>query len=610
MAPIPENGAPIYAEKCAPCHGEAGLGDGPQAAQLPNPVSPLGDPEFARQSTPARWYTQVTQGNLERFMPPFNSLSDRERWDVVAYAYSLSAPQEIVSQGDSLYQENCAGCHGETGQGDGSEAAGLSTPPTDFTDQAWMAQQTSAGFYQAITDGVAPGMPAFGDRLSEGERWLLADYLRWLSFAEPETPVEEAALAQGTTPEPQTGATGLPATELPATSEASTGQPGEAGGSETKTGPTEVASAEVVLGNVTGQVTNASGGEVPEGLVVTLHGFDEMQSVLTDTTTLGPDGAYIFEGVEMRPGRAFLVAVEFGEATYGSDIGVVEPEKTSVDLPVTVYETTTDASILSGDRLHLFFEFTDEKTIRVIELFILSNPTNQTLVAAEEGQPTITFKLPEGAANLEFQDGVLGERFVQTADGFGDTAAVRPGSGSYQVLFAFDLPYDRKLDLVQPISVPVNSVVILIPEGSVKIKSDMLQDGGVRDVEGVKYHTYSVGSLSAGQELRLSLTGRPGSASPTLSAGSSSGLAIGLAVFGLALILAGVWFYRRTRSGRVGEEEHALAGAAEAASYEDADTVMDAILALDDLYQAGEIPEGAYRQRRSELKARLRELME
>jgi hypothetical protein len=34
---------------------------------------------------------------------------------------------------------------------------------------------------------------------------------------------------------------------------------------------------------------------------------------------------------------------------------------------------------------------------------------------------------------------------------------------------------------------------------------------------------------------------------------------------------------------------------------------MDAIIALDDMYQAGELPEEAYRERRAELKARLRE---
>jgi hypothetical protein len=42
---------------------------------------------------------------------------------------------------------------------------------------------------------------------------------------------------------------------------------------------------------------------------------------------------------------------------------------------------------------------------------------------------------------------------------------------------------------------------------------------------------------------------------------------------------------------------------------EDANTLMDAILALDDRYQAGELPEVAYKERRSELKARLRRML-
>jgi hypothetical protein len=36
---------------------------------------------------------------------------------------------------------------------------------------------------------------------------------------------------------------------------------------------------------------------------------------------------------------------------------------------------------------------------------------------------------------------------------------------------------------------------------------------------------------------------------------------------------------------------------------------MDAIIALDDLYRAGQLPEDAYLTRRGELKARLKELM-
>jgi hypothetical protein len=40
---------------------------------------------------------------------------------------------------------------------------------------------------------------------------------------------------------------------------------------------------------------------------------------------------------------------------------------------------------------------------------------------------------------------------------------------------------------------------------------------------------------------------------------------------------------------------------------DDAETLLDAILALDDQFQTGELSEEAYRRRRAELKARLKD---
>jgi hypothetical protein len=281
-----------------------------------------------------------------------------------------------------------------------------------------------------------------------------------------------------------------------------------------------------------------------------------------------------------------------------------------LNLPLEIYDTTTDTSVLKADRLHMFFEFLDSKTMRIVELYVISNPTNNTLVADEKGQPVVRFTLPQGAENLEFQDGALGQRYIKTEDGFGDTAAVPPGQGQYEVLYAYTMPYDRKLELDEPVSLPVEAVVILVPDGGVKIKSDMLTDSGTQDVQGAKYRLFEGSSFLPGERLRMSITGKPSSGQPSVPTGSSTNLVIGLGVFGAALVLGGVWLWRRTRS-RAAEDilEGELPASEFEPSTESEETLMDAIIALDDLYTAGQLPEEAYLKRRADLKARLQELM-
>ncbi len=331
VAPDPAAGAPIFAEKCAPCHGTTGLGDGPRAAQLPNPVAAIGTADLARQATPSEWYRIVTEGNLDRFMPPFASLSDPERWDVVAYAMSLSMPDAGLAEGKDLYDANCARCHGTTGKGDGPDAAGLSSQPLDFTNQEAMAQKTGADFYQVISEGKSPDMPGFAGQLDNSQIWALSDTIRSLSFTSGSgnpvaatTPgaLETAPAGENVTPE---------ATAL------------------------AEANAPVGMGVVSGLVANASALAAPSDLEVTLHGFDNMQAVYTQTTTLADDGSYQFNDVEMPEGRVFMATIDYDGTTYGSDIAIAESGKNNLDLPITVYETTSDASILVADRVHLFF---------------------------------------------------------------------------------------------------------------------------------------------------------------------------------------------------------------------------------------------------------------
>jgi mono/diheme cytochrome c family protein len=588
VPPDPAAGKAIFAEKCAPCHGESGLGNGERANDLPNPAAPIGSPDLARNASPVEWFNIVTQGNVERFMPPFSSLTDRQRWDVVAYAFTLSEDHASVSQGARLYDENCASCHGPRGRGDGQQAG--SFKPIDFTRQDLMANKSAAEFFETISAGVSPGMPAYADKLSEADRWSLTNYVRSLSFA--------AQLAEGVRSTPYPGASNVAAQASPYPN-----LPTEPAASATLTGTVATTQS---IGTITGIVMNSSGGSIPAGADVMLHAFDQMQLVYTATTTLKADGTYAFDQVEVAPQRSFLATVDYGNVVYGSDIQTAQDGQNTLELPIQVYESTTDPSGLSADRVHYFFEFVDAKTIRVVELFIITNNASKTLVAAKEGQGVVDFSLPVGATNLEFQDGEIGGRYLKTADGFADTAPVRPGSGSYQVLFSYDMPYNRKLDLVSQMPLDTNAVVILVPEQSVKVKGPGIVDAGTRDVQGTPYHMYNGSSLQKGQVLSLTVTGEPAATGTASTLLGNSNFIIGLGALGVVMILAGVWMYQRSRSKGAPDEEPTSPIRQE---FDSSEAVMDAILALDDLYQEGRLPEEAYLQRRGELKARLKEFI-
>ena len=131
--------------------------------------------------------------------------------------------------------------------------------------------------------------------------------------------------------------------------------------------------------------------------------------------------------------------------------------------------------------------------------------------------------------------------------------------------------------------------------------------------------TYSLSTgnnFTHGDILNVSVSGQPKSGSNLLATEDGTdktGLIIGLGAFGLALVGAGVFAWNRGRRADLVEDDDLLeldeldVSADMAKTPED---LMDAIIALDDLYQAGDLPESAYLDRRAELKEYLRKMME
>lgn len=557
LPPDPAAGAATFAEKCAPCHGPTGLSDGEKTSLLPQLPVMIGKPEIAQAAVPTEWFRIVSEGNLERMMPGFSgSLDERQRWDVVAYALMLSHPAEYLQRGAELFAESCAECHA------GGEAA-----QDDLGDPGRLAGLSLNDIAAVIAEGKGkmPPMP----EISEPDRLLLAAYVRSLGLQ------PSGAVSQATPPAETPAATAEPAADPSATP------------------------AEGTL-VIAGQLVAATGGVELGGVPVHLKVYAGMDLANEEETVSAADGSYRFE-VARAENQIYAVSAEIGGQTFNSEIlHAQDISGNSVELPLEVYASTSDASALYMERVHVFFDFSLPGKVQVVELFLVSNPGNAVVVPGAEDAPIYTVKLPAGAQDLQFDMGSLGERFVPSAGGFGDREPVYPGQGKHQVLFSYTLPYENRLTLSVDLPMRVNAAVVMLPTGIVRLESPQLTAAGVRQMDTITYDLYTGGAVSS--PLVLELSGRVGSG----GSDNQTGLLIGGGVLGVVVLAIGVWFLRRRPTSRAAEPD--ADKPAPAADDKAQERILDELLALENLHQAGKLSTDQYQARRAALMTRLRQL--
>jgi mono/diheme cytochrome c family protein len=126
----------------------------------------------------------------------FTVFQENKPWVIPEEAKSRKNPlqpsEAALKSARSLYGENCAQCHGDTGKGDGPEALRYDPKPADFTDAPHMNAVTDGALFYQISQGRKP-MPAFKKRMTEDQRWHLVLLVR--SFAAPPAEKKPAAPA-------------------------------------------------------------------------------------------------------------------------------------------------------------------------------------------------------------------------------------------------------------------------------------------------------------------------------------------------------------------------------------------------------------------------------
>jgi cytochrome c oxidase cbb3-type subunit 3 len=160
----------LFAAHCASCHGSDGTGN--------RGVTDLSRGHFDYGNSEAAIHATIRDGRQSEMPRMGDRYGEVELGQIVAYVETLStgAPlNDYESRGKTFYDESCAVCHGDSGQG--LTALGAS----DLTDDYWQHGDSMMNQRLAITRGVSSSCPSQFESLTPAEIDLLTAYVLDLS---------------------------------------------------------------------------------------------------------------------------------------------------------------------------------------------------------------------------------------------------------------------------------------------------------------------------------------------------------------------------------------------------------------------------------------------
>ncbi len=175
-------GAAVFRTWCAQCHGSGAAG----AKGYPN----LLDDDWLWGGSIEDIHTTISHGIRNETdldarwsqMPAFGEiLAPEEIISVVQYVRSISGQDHdagLAGQGQQVFMDNCAACHGDDGTGDRFQGA------PNLTDAIWLYGGDVETLTATVTNARFGVMPSWADRLSAAEIAAVASYVHQLGGGE------------------------------------------------------------------------------------------------------------------------------------------------------------------------------------------------------------------------------------------------------------------------------------------------------------------------------------------------------------------------------------------------------------------------------------------
>lgn len=402
-------------------------------------------------------------------------------------------------------------------------------------------------------------------------------------------------------------------------------------------------------GVVRGTVTNGTkGGGSVEGLEVELwtHATPGEKPIATAKTD--KDGKFALTGVPLSDKGVYEVRVNYGDVTYTSDPTVLNAKMPTATAQVTVYDPSTDASRLIVVMHHIRVLEVKDGALHVGERMIVLNVadshTGGRTFVGERGdggrRKVLRLSLPKGAQNVEVKEehgaAMMGTHAEESPLTLGEDHYVEmspilptpiealhaesPGAVKARtVAYTYDLkPQGGVYDLSRSLDYRTFTFAVLTKDPTLQLQAPLLKDGGAMPVNDQTWHIHQAERVEPGINLEIMVKGKGFSF-------SEQGMAWGMAILIFVACVVGVMVGTRVhRSSEPSPRREPIPAAAKstgksdksvrkraarhASLEEERESLIDAIAALDDQYEAGEISEEQYQRERTAKKNRLVEL--
>lgn len=458
-----------------------------------------------------------------------------------------------LAQGEAIFRQRCASCHGLGGRGDGElVTSGQIQAVPDLTDLSRRADQTLEDYFEVITYGrIEKLMPPWEGALTEEERRVVSEYAYRLADSTPTQITPTAPLPSSTT---QSGV-------------------------------------------IDGIIENGTAdGEIPSSLEVTLFTLNMAGEEVNTRTQIATDGAFSFENITVQPDYAYLVSVDYSGVTYISDMALgsdLTAETARLTLPIIIYETTTDPSVMS---ISLFLQqaaISDPDVgVEYLSILRFNNSSDRTYL------PTQT--LPDGRSHvLDIPVPQWGmpinldtSRYAwdEATETLIDTLPVLPGD-AHLVHIPFILPPKDRSEIRYTLAYPLtNQIELMLPPNQFTVESAQFVSQGAMQFSGGVFEDYLAEAVGVGETVAFSLI--PITAASVSSPQSTLGviLVVGGA---LLLLIAVILIIRQYRAKQLTQAE-----------------LVAHIAQLDIAYQNQQVSEKSYQAQRERLKRELTRLLQ